>query len=161
MRLIDQRTGNRHALLLSARELRRLVVQALGQADFPQQFGGVLSHLALRNVFHVSQGHHDVLQGARAWEEIEGLEDKADHPFPHPGSLPGRQPGNVFAVQPVFASGGMIEAAQDVHQGALAGTAGAHQCYQLSRRDAQRNAVEHWQVHLAQVVCLTNVSKFN
>ena len=51
----------------------------------------------------------------------------------------------------------MVEAPDDVHEGALAGAARAHERHQLAPRNLKRHALEHGRIHLAQVVGLVNV----
>src|SRR5262245_10268463 len=62
-----------------------------------------------------------------------------------------------MAVEPILAGARPIEAPQDVHQRRLAGPAGAHQGYQFTALDRERNAVEHRDVDFAQVIDLVDV----
>jgi len=55
----------------------------------------------------------------------------------------------------------MVETAEDVHQRALAGAAGAHQRDQLPSRDLKRNTFEHRQIDLTQVIGLADVLQSN
>src|SRR5262249_39627571 len=63
---------------------------------------------------------------------------------------------DLHSVQPVFAGGGAVQAAQDVHQRALARAAGAHERDHLAPVDGERNALEHGHVDLAEVIGLVN-----
>ena len=66
-RAVDQRPGDRDALLLAAGELRRVVVQPVAQADALEQLRGPVAALAVGEVgWRVRQRHHHVLQGAGA-----------------------------------------------------------------------------------------------
>ena len=73
-------------------------------------------------------------------EQVEGLEDEAHLVIPDAGQLIVAQRGDEDAVQIVLARGWAIEAAQDVHQGRLAGSGGAHDGDHLAARDRQRGA---------------------
>ena len=57
----------------------------------------------------------------------------------------------------IFARTGPVEAAQDVHQRGLAGAGGAHQRHHLAAIDRERDALEHRDVDLAQVIGLGDV----
>jgi len=62
-RIVDQRAGDGHALLLAARELIGVMVLALGQPHGGQAFASVPAPLAGRQT-GVEQGKLDVLQRA-------------------------------------------------------------------------------------------------
>src|SRR5208337_730555 len=55
----------------------------------------------------------------------------------------------------------MIEATQNVHQGALTGTAGPHQRHELGAGDLLGNPSEHRQIQLTKVVSLADIVKFD
>ena len=64
-------------------------------------------------------------------------------------------------VQPVFAGGGVIQAAQNVHQGALARAASAHQGDHLAAGDGHGHTLEHRDVDVADVIRLVNIMQFD
>src|SRR5205823_3881305 len=64
---------------------------------------------------------------------------------------------DVLAVEPVAARGGPVQAAEGVHQRALARAGGAHQGDHLAARDPQGHALQDRQVHLAQLVGLVDI----
>ena len=161
-RPVDQRSGDGHALLLAAGKLRRLVVDAVRQADLLEHLGCALSLLLLGEVLlGIGQRHQDVLQRRRARQQVEALEDETDYPVAQPGPLLGGEPGYLPAVQPVLAGSRVVQATEDVHQRAFAGAARAHQRTSSPASNVQRHAFEHGQVHLAEVVGLVNVSQFD
>ena len=138
------------------------MVDAVGQAHFAQQVRGALPLLVLGEVLPgVGQGHHDVLQRGHARQQVEALEDEADDPVAQPGPLLGAELGDLLAVEPVLARGGVVQAAQDVHQRALAGATGAHERHQLAPGDVSEIPLSTGRSHLAQVVGLVNVLQFN
>ena len=130
--------------------------------DALQQFLGPLAASAVSEmpVVRVRQRHDHVVQGAGPRQQVEVLEDEADLAVAQHGPLVGRGIRNLLPVQPILAGGRVVQAAQDVHQRALAGAAGAHQGDQFAAGNSQRNALEHRHVHLAEVVRLVNVLQF-
>ena len=78
-RVVHQRPRDRHALLLPAGELARLVVLASGQADRAQRLQRPLAALAA-GVVGVQQRQLDVLRRAGARQQVELLEDEPDLP---------------------------------------------------------------------------------
>ena len=77
-RLGDQRAGDGDALLLSAGELARLMIEAIAEADALQRRDGQRVRVALPAAAVVQQRQLDVLHRAGARQEIEALEDEAD-----------------------------------------------------------------------------------
>ena len=61
MRIHRQGAGDRHALLLTARELARHKVDALGKTDLRQFLDGNLLGLFLAALEHLLLREHDVL----------------------------------------------------------------------------------------------------
>ena len=130
---VDERPGDCDALLLSAGELGRLMMGPVGQAHFFEHLHGPLPLLMLGEALpRVAQGHENVLQGSRAGEEIEALKDEADDPVAQAGPLLRAETGDLPAVEPVLAGGGVVEAPEDVHERALARAARAHERHQLA-----------------------------
>ncbi len=83
-----QCAGNRHALLLTARELRREVFELVFQADHGQQFFGAFAGFGLAQAEHLDRRFHDVLQGVHMGEQVEALEHHADLAT-HPSQVTG------------------------------------------------------------------------
>src|SRR5919112_4938219 len=90
--LHGQRPGDRHALLLTAGELRRVLVRLAGDPDALEQAHGALAnHLGLL-LAHLGRAEHDVLQDGLVREEVERLEHHADLAAqPRQGLALGRQ----------------------------------------------------------------------
>ena len=113
---VDQGAADGHALLLSARHLRRYVMDAVSKTHTHQQSlrqaAGFSHGTAMRRII---QRHDDVLQGRGPCQEIEALKDKPQLLRPHQRPLVGRQAADVLTVEPILARGRMIEAPQDVH----------------------------------------------
>ena len=134
-RLDGERPGQRHALLLAARELAR---QALAEGaeldhvehavDAPSDLGAALAAGA-QPIGHVLDHRH-------VREEGVVLEDDADI------ALVGRQMVDAGAVDQHAAAGLADEARDDAQQGGLAAAGGAEQGHDLARLDGERHAVD-------------------
>ncbi len=101
-RLGDQRAGDGDALLLAARQLVGVVLQPVAQPDGFQRLAGPLTPLA-RTHAGVDQRLLDVVDGRRAAQQVERLEDEADFPVANLGQLVVVQLLDVHAVQLVRA----------------------------------------------------------
>ena len=75
----------------------------------------------------------DIFERGGAGEEVEALEDEADLAVADGGECVGVEGGDVDAVEAGRAAGRAVEAAEHVHQGGLAGAAGAHDGDELAR----------------------------
>ncbi len=73
--IVGERAGNRDALLLAARQLRRVVMPAAGQADFLEQRRRAGTRVRPARNFH---RHHHVLERGQRRHQVEELEDEAD-----------------------------------------------------------------------------------
>src|SRR5262249_46560975 len=102
--IVHQGAGDGHALLLSARELRRLVVEPFAQADALEQCLGTPAPFSFAQLLRcIGQRHHDILQRTGAREQIEVLEYEADLAIPHQGTLVRGHYVNALAVERVAA----------------------------------------------------------
>ena len=95
-RLGDQRARDRHALLLAARELRRVVVRAVGQPDALRASLMRLLEPLLLGHARIEQRQLDVLDRRRAREQVELLEHEADVAVAHRGELVAGELGDAF-----------------------------------------------------------------
>ena len=116
LRVVDQRAGHAHALLLAAGELAGQVVGAVLQADLFQRLHGLL----LIDHRMVVLGHHHVFHGGQVRNQIELLEHQSDEVLAHVGQLRGVQVLQLAAFQLHGALGGRVHAANHVHQRGLA-----------------------------------------
>jgi hypothetical protein len=66
---------NRDALLLSARELARVMIRPVRQAHTPQFFQRFCLRLLLRQLFDLCEADHDVIQRRKMVKEQEILKD--------------------------------------------------------------------------------------
>ena len=88
------------------------------EPDQVQRLHGTLGPLG--GVARVDQGHLDVVERRRTRNQVEALEDEADPPVADQRQLVVVQVGDVDAVEDVGALGGLVEAADQVHQRRLA-----------------------------------------
>ena len=84
---MDERAGNRAALQLAARELRRIVPQPLGQADAIGRAPRAAGAATVDRWPREQQRQRDVLEQRQRRQQVEELEDEADALAPDPGQL--------------------------------------------------------------------------
>ncbi len=77
MRVHRQGTRNGHPLLLTTRQVRRVVIAVLVQADFLQQLLGLFDALGTRPFEHAHRALDDVLQHGHVRPQVEVLEHHA------------------------------------------------------------------------------------
>ncbi len=75
--LHGERPGDRHALLLTARHLARVLARLLGNLDLFEQIHRQRLGLRFRHLAHLAWREGDVVEHAEMWEEVEALEHHA------------------------------------------------------------------------------------
>ncbi|CAP42747.1 hypothetical protein predicted by Glimmer/Critica [Bordetella petrii] len=126
---MQQRAGERHALLLAARQRRRPFAAALAQADLPQH-GGRPATLALR------QADGDVVDYPLPWQQPRVLEHDA-HAFIGAGLRHSVEAHGRVGLRLAARGRRRFQARQQAQQRALAATAAAHHGHELARGDIQ------------------------
>ena len=121
----DQRARDRDALLLAARQLVRVVMDAVGEADALERLARPLVALGGGDV-RVEQRQLDVLERGGARQQVEALEHEAERLVADARELVGVQPRDLLAVEAKLARRRLVEAAEDVHQRRLARARRAH-----------------------------------
>ena len=81
---VDERAGQRDALLFPAGKLRRIMIDAFGQANAPEQIQAELARAAIAPKLH---RNCDVLQRRQGWDELEILKYKPDMLVANAGSF--------------------------------------------------------------------------
>lgn len=152
---IHQRAGDGDALPLAAGELARAVLRAVGEADALERLEGALAALVGVHA-RVEKRQLDVLPDRRARQEVEGLEDEAELLIADARQCLRGHRGHVFAVEPVAALRRRVEAAEDVHQGGLAGAGRADDRDELAAIDPHVHAAQRLHRVLAGVVHLAH-----
>ena len=149
-RLRDQGAGNRHALALATRELRRFVRGALAQADGGQDGIGLTECL---RPLHAAdeQGHGDVFLGGKFGQQVVELVHKAQV-LVAPLALFARVHAVQIAPQLHHLAGtGRVQAAQQVQQRAFARAAGTDDGQRLARMHLDVHTLQHLHLHRAVV----------
>ena len=121
LRVGGQGTGDGHALLLAAGELRRIGIHAVGKAHQIQQFFSTLAGLDLVHADKF-QRKADVLARRALHEQVELLEDHA-HGTPGSAQLALRQTAHVLAFKKDGTARGTFQHVDAADERALAGTA--------------------------------------
>ena len=141
MRVVDQRAGDRHALLLPARKLRRLVVLAMGEPDLGEARLGLLARAGMP-VPRIEEGERHIVEGARPRQQVEGLEDEADLLVAVGGELVGAEPAELAALDFERAAGRRVERADQIHEGRFARARGAGHREILAARHLDADALQ-------------------
>src|SRR5690349_4318268 len=99
----------------------------------------------------IGQRQLDILQRGMGREQVEALEDETQLAVPNPRPLRLRQPSDLLTTQQVLSTAGGIEAAEDVHEGGLAGTRRPHHGDIVASINPQADAsqrVDHLSGHM-------------
>ena len=131
---VGERAGQRHPLLLAARELARHAPAEAGEADELEQLVAPPPALGLAGAAH-AQRELDVLGDGHLAEEGVALEDEAD------AAPLRRRAGHVAAVEQHAPAVGVGEARDHAQQRALAAAAGAQHDAELALRHLERHVV--------------------
>ncbi len=140
-RPVHQRPGDRHPLPLASRELVGPVQHAVLEPHACQRVSGQLPALAPAHP-GVDQGQLDVVQRRGPREQVERLEHEADLLVADPRELVVAQFRDPVAVEPVFAAGRAVQAADHVHEGGLPRARRAHDGDELVLPDDEIHAAE-------------------
>ena len=139
---VHERTRDRHALLLPARELARAVLHAVFQAQPGEQCGGACA--ALRRGHAGVHGRHlDVAARRQVAQQVVALEDETEVAAPQRRERIGVERVRLAPGHAVAAAGGPVQAAQDVHQRGLARARLADDGNHLARTDVEVDVLEH------------------
>ncbi len=117
-----QRPSDRHPLLLSPRQLSRIVVQTLAKPDGGEFLAGYLEGVGNVRKF---ERHGDVLECRHVGDQVEGLEDDADVAAAEIRQGILRKRVERLARDVDLASIQLFEAGQNHQKRGLAGTGGA------------------------------------
>ena len=118
-----QRARDGDPLLLAARQLAGTVRRARREADLVEERGGLLFHLLLAATLDQPR-EHQVLEGVELGQKVVKLKHEADLAVANRGQPGAAHGGQLLARQTDAPTGGQIEGAHAVQQGALAGARG-------------------------------------
>jgi hypothetical protein len=138
-----QRAGDRHALLLPARQAPRVLVRAVAEADLGQGRDAAAPHLVGHARLVGGQRHHHVLHDGERSDEVMKLEHEAEVARAQPREGLVLEQLCTLAADPYLACRRAIEQTDEIEQGALARARGADHRRELAVFDAQVDAVEH------------------
>ena len=139
-RLAHQRPRDRHALLLAAGQLRRLMIEPLRQADAIEQRARAID-VVLRRAGD-DRRRQRVLEDRALRQQAVILEDEADAPIAERGQRLGVERVRVGVAERDGAAGRPIEAAADVEQRALAAARGADDRRRVAGLQRQRDVAQ-------------------
>lgn len=144
LRFVDQRPRDGHALFLTARHLVGHVFGPLLQAQHVEVFEGEGVALAAGDALIVEwQG--DVFDGVLVVDQVEGLENIADHVVAGRGGLRLAEILDQAAGQIVAAAVIVVEDAEDVEQRRFARSGCAHDGDQFALFHREVDTLEHMQ----------------
>ena len=141
---VDQRPRDRHALLLAAGQLVGKVVGAVAEADGLERRAGApcRSRRLERAAAVVEQRQLDVVERARARQQVEALEDEADLLVADARQIVARQPRHVAPSRTYWPLDRTVEAPEDVHERGLAGAGRSRDGHELAGLDVERHAAK-------------------
>jgi hypothetical protein len=145
---VHQRAGDADALLLAAGELVGIVLQAVAQSEFAQQVTGARRSLSLLHAA-VHGGNFRVFDGTQIAHQVVALEDEAKGIAPECRQGIAVESGNIDAADGIGAGGGLVQTADDVHEGGLARAGSTHNGDELAALNRQAYIREHGQRHAA------------
>ena len=133
---MDERTGDRHPLLLTTRHLVWSMVGAPGHPNGLEHLVDLAPRIATPGSAE-AQRHVDVLPRGGEREEAGGLEDEAELGAPEASRGGLRQVVDAFVVDPHLPGVGPLEEADHVELGGLAGTGRSEECDELAVTDGE------------------------
>src|SRR5467141_2218235 len=149
-----------HALLLAARELPRIMVYPVLQADQRERRFDMLAPLGLGERAK-QQRQLDVLVGREHWNQVVELKHEPDVPGPPTGELRFAQLRDVRAGDRDRPRVRAIDARDQVQQRGLARPRGAHQAEKFSLRNVERDVVQHGDRHAVAAVGLRDTANLD
>src|SRR5438034_664070 len=133
------RARQRHALLLTARELHGIVMTALAESDLVQQGERARAHVRRTGEL---EGDRDVLGGGERRDQVVRLEDEADAVAPEPRERVFAEPRQAHAIDRNRTARRCIEAGDEPEQRRLAAARRPGDRHALAARDVEAHAVE-------------------
>ena len=135
----DEGAGEGDALLLAAGEFAGAMGEAMGESDFVEGGGGAGQRVAFAAD---EERHGDVLLSGELGEERLNLPDEADVGVAEVGELIGVELGEVLLVEEDLAGSGVVESAEEMEEGGLAGAGSADQGDAFAGRDGEGEVAE-------------------
>ena len=149
-RIAGDGAGDGDALLLTAGELRRIVLHAVAHAHALERIGDALLALGRRHAA-VRERQLDVLVDREIADQVERLEDEADLAVADAGALRRRELRDRLAGERVLAVGRRVEQAEDREQRRLAAARRSFHRDVLARLDLDVDVLKGVGLHLVGV----------
>src|SRR5262249_55216665 len=149
-RAVDERAGDRHALLLTTRQLRREAVSLLGQTDEVEDLRHLGADDVLRPADHLER-ERDVLVDRLVREQLEVLEDTADVAA-QLRNLPSAEAADVAPGDEHTTSGRDLVTKQQLEERRLPRARRAHEEDELALQDLEREIAQCDHVALVDLV---------
>ena len=139
---VDQRPGDRHTLFLAARHFVGHVCGPVPQSEHVEVFQRQGVAFAPCDALVVER-QGDVLDGVLVVDQVERLEDVADHPVACGGGLRFVEVLDQAACEVVVPAVVVVEDAEDVQQGRFARSRGTHDRHQFAFADFEVDALQY------------------
>src|SRR5271168_805706 len=137
----DDGAGDGDTLLLTAGQLAREMIHAVGKADDGERGFDVGAALCFGKLSE-EERQFDILKCGKNRNEIVHLEDEADVAGAPFGELAGRHMSNFVPRDGDAAARGNIQATEKIQQRGFAGAAGTHEGHELAGSNVEVQALE-------------------
>src|SRR6266446_1080822 len=156
----DDGAGDGYTLLLSAGELARIVVHAVGEADDAKGGFDVLAAIGSRELGEQKR-ELDVLESGEHGNEVVHLKDETDVARTPLRELVAGHVSDLVAGHSDAAVRGDVKPAEQIEQGGLAGAAGAHEGDEIAFVDVEIEALQDLDFFAAAAVGFVQTADLN
>ena len=157
-RIRDQGAGNRHALLLAARELRRFVFRPAAETDDFENGFYALTPIRFGQGRKQQRKFHIPRRGQRGHQIVE-LKDKTDIARTPGCELSGRHPVDPRVLDKDFAPIRTVQTADKIEKRGLSRSRWAHQGQKISRSNREIQVMQDFDLLAPAPVSLNDVSQ--
>ena len=142
-RTVDQSPRHGNALLLAAREFRRLVVFSCRKIQVFKQFFGFHHGFLFAHAADVG-GNANVFDGRKLRQKVMKLEHEADFLVTESSQVGVIQFVDLNAIDDELPSVGLVQSTDDVEQGGFARARSPDDAHDFLLRNVQVDALEHF-----------------
>ncbi len=153
--IVDECACDGDALHLSAGELVGIVVRAVFEPDKCEDGTCFFAYVCFCMLFLKFEREHDIFECGKRGDQIELLEDKTYFLSADGCKVGFGKAADVLFVKEEVSGAGIIKAAEEVHHGAFAGSAGAEDDQKFAFSDSKCNIIERSNGAVAHVIELT------
>src|SRR5260221_13434954 len=137
------------------------MLQTVSKPDGFERGFGTVGTVTQTDITRVQHGQLNLALRRSSLKQIETLEYKAYLLVTHLGKLLVIQLCDVYAVEIIFAAGGLVERPQDLQHGAFATTGWPHDADEFTLVNAQGNPVQGRNLNLAHLIDFGDVPNVN